>query len=346
MMSGSLYPPIPARRLRHRVQLGVLLVTLGIGIQFFIHVWQAAGDGEITVSRPPGVEGFLPIGGLMGWKLFATTGVWDPFHPAAMVILGFAAVMSLAVRKSFCGWFCPVGTVSEWLWRLGRKMMGKNYRLPFWIDIPLRSLKYLLLLFFLWIIFSMSTMAVVNFLHSPYYQLSDVKMLHFFTRMTPLTAVVLGALIIGSFFIRNFWCRYLCPYGALMGLLAMAGPTRVTRDEKTCTDCRRCTRACPAYLPVHEKRRSISAECIGCMDCTAVCPVADTLSMKTHGLRGRAWSASMLSLFMVVGFIAVVYAARISGHWESRISQDQFRVHLKNIDSPVFTHPGIGEKQR
>jgi polyferredoxin len=68
----------------------------------------------------------------MGWKLFVLTGIWDPVHPAAMVILGFAGLVSLTLRKSFCGWFCPVGTLSEWLWKLGRRIFGRNYRIPVW----------------------------------------------------------------------------------------------------------------------------------------------------------------------------------------------------------------------
>ena len=98
---------------RNWFQLGVFLATIGIGVQFFIYVHQASSNGVITVLRPPGVEGFLPIGALMGWKLFVQTGIWDPVHPAAMVLLGFAGFISLALRKSFCGWFCPVGTLSE-----------------------------------------------------------------------------------------------------------------------------------------------------------------------------------------------------------------------------------------
>ena len=118
---------------------------------------QISGDGPVTIQRPPGVEGFLPIGALMGWKLFLSTGTWDTVHPAAMVIFGFAVLISLMFRKSFCGWFCPVGTVSEWLWKLGRRLAGRNYKLPGWADYPLRGLKYLLLGFFIWIIFSMNS---------------------------------------------------------------------------------------------------------------------------------------------------------------------------------------------
>ena len=143
------------------------------------------------MQRPPGVEGFLPIGALMGWKLLLTTGIWDPVHPAAIVILGFAGLISFLFRKSFCGWFCPVGTLSEWLWKLGAKLFGKNVSFPYWVDYPLRSVKYLLLGFFVWIIFSMDTKAIFEFLQGPYYKLSDVKMLFFFTKMTGLTFVVL-----------------------------------------------------------------------------------------------------------------------------------------------------------
>jgi len=73
--------------IRNWIQLGVFILTLVIGLQFFIYIHQALNHGAITVHRPPGVEGFLTIAALMGWKLFFDIGIWDPVHPAAMVIL-------------------------------------------------------------------------------------------------------------------------------------------------------------------------------------------------------------------------------------------------------------------
>jgi hypothetical protein len=166
-------------RLRNGVQLLVFLITVGIGIQFYVHVHQAFHGVPITVTRPSGVEGFLPVGGLLAWKGFLVTGIWDPDHPAAMVILGFASIISLLLRKSFCGWFCPIGTLSEWLWKTGERLLGRNYRIPQWLDYPLRSLKYLLLGFFFWIVLSMDMNAIRDFLQSPYYKMADVKMLTF-----------------------------------------------------------------------------------------------------------------------------------------------------------------------
>ncbi len=331
--------------LRNSVQLGIFLLTIGIGIHFFIYVLQASGDGTITVSRPAGVEGFLPIGALMGWKLFVLTGVWDPIHPAAMVILGFAGFISFTLRKSFCGWFCPVGTLSEWLWKLGRKFFGKNYRMPVWLDFPLRSLKYLLLGFFVWVIFSMSKLAILAFLQSPYYKMSDVKMLFFFTRMSTTTIVVLTILVLTSLISRNSWCRYLCPYGALMGLLALVSPTRIQRNSDTCINCKLCSEVCPYHLAVDRKDRIISPECNGCMDCTLVCPGGrNTLELKTKGVRKKFWSTAKLAAVIIGLYVGLVYTATITGHWKSSVPEQEFRIRLHEINSPQYTHPGVRGK--
>ena len=325
--------------LRNYVQLGVFLLTVGIGIHFFIYVHQAAGEGAITLSRPAGVEGFLPIGALMGWKLFLLTGKWDPVHPAAMVILGFAGAISLGLRKSFCGWFCPVGTLSEWLWKSGRKLFGRNYQLPPWLDFPLRTLKYLLLAFFVWTIFSMSRLAILAFLQGPYYKMSDVKMLFFFTQMSTITAVALITLALVSLVVRNFWCRYLCPYGALMGLFSLFSPTRVQRNPETCIDCKLCSEVCPYHLTVDRKLRIISPECNGCLDCTLVCPVRNTLELRTVGMSKKVWSVARLGAVIVVLYLGLVCAASITGHWKSSVPEQEFRLRLQEIHLNVYAHP-------
>lgn len=327
--------------IRIYIQLSIFVLTLAVGFQFLLFVNQASQGVPVSISRPPGVEGFLPIGALMAWKALLMAGYWDPIHPAGMVILGFAALVSFLLRKSFCGWFCPVGTISEWVWKAGERLWGKNYRLPQWVDIPLRSIKYILLGFFLWVILTMKTSDILHFLNGPYYKMADVKMLFFFTRISSITGIVLMILTLSSFFFRNPWCRYLCPYGALMGLFALLSPTGVERNSDTCIDCKRCSRACPYDLPVHRKKRIRSAECNGCMRCVLVCPVDDTLKLKTKGLRRHVWSQVSLGLLLVIFFVSLVYAARITGHWKSSLSEEEFKIRLLHIDSPAYRHPSV-----
>lgn len=333
--------------LRNWIQLVVFLITLGLGLQFYLFVQQVAGGAAMTLSRPPGVEGFLPIGALMGWKHFLATGQWDATHPAAMAILAFAGILSFLFRKSFCSWFCPVGTLSEWFWKTGRRLFGRNYQLPAWLDYPLRSLKYGLLFFFTYVIALMAATDIAHFLQSPYYQMADVKMLHFFTRMSQTTAIVLAALVALSVFFRNFWCRYLCPYGALMGILALASPMQIRRNPDACVQCQRCHQVCPAHLRIYQKDRILSPECSGCMDCALVCPVSDTLAMKPPGRLVNNLRVSWAGLLVVTLFLGTVTWAKMSGHWESRLSPRQFRMGLMMIDAAVMQHPSVefGRKQ-
>lgn len=277
----------------------------------------------------------------MGWKRFFATGEWDMVHPAAMVILGFAVLTAFLFRKSFCGWFCPVGTVSEWVWKLGQKYFGKNYRIWKWLDYPLRSLKYLLLGFFLWAVLGMSSAAIEQFLESPYYQISDVKMLHFFTEMSTLTLIVILSLTVLSLVYRNFWCRYLCPYGALLGIFSIISPTRIKRDAASCTNCGICTKVCPSHLPVDKKDTILSAECTGCMDCTLVCPVKNTLKMETAGGISKFPLTPVRMSVIVIGLFLLIYISAIAaGVWNTKLTTEDYRQHISKINSSKYSHPG------
>ena len=68
------------------------------------------GGGKVT--RPPGIEGFLPISSLMSLKYWILTGDFNTIHPAGLVLFIVILLMSLAVKKSFCSWMCPVGLLS------------------------------------------------------------------------------------------------------------------------------------------------------------------------------------------------------------------------------------------
>jgi polyferredoxin len=210
---------------------------------------ETGAPGRIVV-RPAGVEGWLPIAGLMNLKYWLTTGRVPASHPAALFLLVSFLAIAFLFRKAFCSWLCPVGTFSEYLWRAGRQIFGRSFQVPRWLDLPMRSLKYLLLGFFAWAIANMTPDAIERFMHSPYGAVADVRMLNFFRDLGQTAAIVLGALVIASALVQNFWCRYLCPYGALLGLTSLLSPLRIRRSEPACIDCAKCAKACPSALPV------------------------------------------------------------------------------------------------
>jgi len=258
----------------------------------------------------------LPIASLMNLKLFLLTGQVPAVHPAGMFLLLAFIAISLLLRKSFCSWLCPVGTLSELLWKTGRRAFGRNWQLPRWLDLVLRSLKYILLGLFLYVIVTMPVAAIRAFLEGPYGLIADVKMLNFFRHLGLTAAVVLALLVILSVFIPNFWCRFLCPYGALLGLVARFSPVRIRRRAASCIDCAKCARACPSLLPVDRLVTVRSPECTGCYECVAVCPVESTLEMTAARRRFPAWA---MALAMAVIFLGTVGYARWSGHWETNL---------------------------
>jgi len=329
----------PVVRLRRHIQAGFFFWTAFIGTLFALWAFAHMRGKTPPVPRPAGVEGFLPISALMSLRLWLAGGGVHPVHPAALAILLGAMAMSWVVARSFCSHLCPVGAVSEWLGRLGRKLLGKTWELPRLLDIPLRGLKWLLLGFFVWATwFSMSLAQVKAFLDSPYNRVADVKLLLFFAEPSRITVAVLGVLVVASILVRDFWCRYLCPYGALVGVFGRFALWRIRRDPATCTDCRRCTKVCPARLPVHALEVVRSVECTGCQDCVAACPVNGCLRLAGPGKLALRPAHGVLLAFGV--YLAITGAFRLAGHWRGAVTEVEYARRLPEIHSPLYTHVG------
>jgi polyferredoxin len=143
----------------------------------------------------------------------------------------------------------PGWTLSEYLFRIGRKIFRRNFRLPPWLDIPLPSLKYFLLAFFVWAVANMSADSIALFMRGPYGAIVDVRMLNFFRDLGENAAIVLAALLLASLVVQNFWCRYLWPYGALLGITSLFSPLRIVAPNRLASiaqNARRCARPpCP-----------------------------------------------------------------------------------------------------
>ncbi len=331
---------------RRSFQGAFLLLNVWVGTLFYLWVRQFEPGGAPTSStRPAGVEGWLPIAALMNLKYFVLTHRVPSLHPAGMFLLISFLAMSFLFRKAFCSWLCPVGTISEYLWQLGRKLLRRNFSLPRWLDVGLRGLKYLLLAFFVWAVSSMAPGEIAAFMNSPYGVIADVKMLNFFRHLGETGAIVLGVLVVASLFIQNFWCRYLCPYGALLGITALFSPARIRRNPETCIDCAKCAKACPSALPVDKLVTIKSAECTGCLECVAVCPAKDTLNLSLPRIPALVPQAPKMPTWAMAAGIAVLFLgivgfAKTAGYWDSHVPRATYQQLVPNADQARHPMPG------
>ena len=323
---------------RKLIQYLFLATVVLIGIKFTIFVNQLESGMLPTVTRPPGIEAFLPISSLISLKYWLVTGIFNPIHPSGLIIFLMALVTGVLLKRGFCSWVCPFGLLTEYLNRLHKLIFRKNIKVPVLLDYPLRSLKYLLLAFFLWaIVLNMNAAALDHFIYSPYNMVADIKMLYFFTDITPFAFWVLVALVVLSILLRNFWCRYLCPYGALLGALSFLSILKVHRNADTCTTCQKCTRTCPVDIKVHKTTSVISDECHACLQCVAACPEKDTLYMSA-ARRSAILKPLAYAVIVCMLFVGGSLIGRLTGNWQTGISNYEYLFHVKNLAMPFYQH--------
>jgi len=310
--------------LRILVQFCFLAFMLWLGLSFYLFIrYVSSGGVYAPVPRPDGVEGFLPISGLLGLAGWLKGLGINPIHPAAVVIFLTILCVSLLLRRSFCSWICPVATISECSWKTGLKGMRRNLRLPRWLDVALRGLKYLLMAFFVYsIVIAMSAAALSDFIFSDYHKQADVRLLDFFLHISPAALGIILVLTAASVVLRNPFCRYLCPYGALLGLTAMLSPVRVTRDSDRCVSCGACNQACPAHIDVMNQKSVNSPECIGCWRCVSHCRVESALSMRVAGR--FVIPGIVFALLVVLLFWGGTLVGRATGHWHTRLDAAEY----------------------
>ena len=126
-----------SQQVRHTVQFAFLGLNAWLAIEFLMWTRYFESQGQTRyVERPAGVDGWLPIAGLMNLKYFIGTHQVPAIHPAAMVLAVIFLLSSLLLKKTFCSWLCPVGTISEYLWKLGRKFLRRNFTMPLLAGCP------------------------------------------------------------------------------------------------------------------------------------------------------------------------------------------------------------------
>jgi polyferredoxin len=310
--------------MRKIVQMIFLITVIVIGYRFYSFTAMLQAGVIPDLDRPPGVEAFLPISALISLKYFFQTGIINDIHPSGLMIFLFIIVLSLLIKKSFCSYVCPIGFLSEILIKIHLKIFKNGLRVNKFIDYPFRLIKYGLLMFFGHAIFiQMSGDAIKGFLYSPYNKIADIKMLLFFSDISLTAAIIIALLMVFSIFIRNFWCRYLCPYGALLGFLSFLSPFKVRRDKDTCLECGKCDQVCPSSIHISMTVNITSDECFACGKCIDICPADKTLSLSLPGKK-IILKPVIICIIVIFIFSGGDLLARFTGNWQNAISKKDY----------------------
>ncbi|QSX33906.1 4Fe-4S binding protein [Shewanella avicenniae] len=318
-------------QLRDGFQHLLFLALLLVALQYTINTLMLKAGMTPWLARPNVVDAFLPIAGGIELKGISA-GIWDQNHPAAAVMLAVVLLTGLICKRAFCGWACPIGLVGDKLYRLRKRLIKEELMPPAWLDWPLRMVKYLLLAAFIYLVcFSMPTMAIPGYLNGNYHKIADVKMALFFITPGLVTLAAFALILLIVAWRRQGFCRYLCPYGAILGLLSFASPLKIRRNREHCLiesrgmKCDKCTRACPANIIVHTKTTVRSDECQACMRCVAACPKKQALGFGISS--NRSISARSVMLLTLTLLFVLPFAAYLAGYWDSQ-TPEMIRMQL------------------
>jgi polyferredoxin len=294
-------------------------------------------------SYIPDYEAYCPFGGLQALGSFFNINALSCSMTTMQIMMGIMLMLgAILFSKLFCGYICPLGTLSELIGRAGDKLKIR-INVPESADGSLRAMKYMLL--FATFYFTLNSGELFCRKFDPYYAAmtgfgSDVVILY--------ALIALVVLIAGSLIFRLFWCRYLCPFGAMTNifryfwwfagitfiyivLIALkvkiplyipliayttAGyvlevvkmknvkpsPVYISRNEETCTSCNLCSVKCPQEIEVAAMKKVTHIDCNLCGDCLQVCPEKDTLQINRRKMN---WLPGLvLGLLIIAGFTA------------------------------------------
>jgi polyferredoxin len=173
--------------------------------------------------------------------------------------------------------------VQEWVGKLGKKIFRRRYNhfVPAKLDNVLRYLRYGVLA---WVVYVTATTGTLIFeAYDPYFALFN-----FWSMEVAWSALaILGVTLILSVFVERPWCKYACPYGAVLGITNLFRVFSIKRSELTCKADGACSIMCPMNIPVDTKKTVRDHQCISCLECTseAICPVAKTVLFTSGGVK-------------------------------------------------------------
>ena len=304
-------------------------------------------------------ERYCPFGGISSFFSKLNNGSMACNMSETQVFLGLVLLVGAGfIGKLFCSYVCPIGSVTEWIGKLGEKLKIRK-ELPKSLDRYFRVLKYALL--FITVYFTMTESELFCKTYDPYFAtvnlFNNADLILFYA--IPAFIITVG----GALLFRLFWCKYLCPLGAmtnifmnlafvipvvvlffvanyfgaglsyvwLLGGLVLVGlineigfmksfwlPIPKVKRSDTCSNCGFCDSKCPQGIDVSAEPVVKHIDCNLCTDCVYSCPKKNVLTIN------KSSKLKYIAPIMVVVLIALSFG--VANYFEFKTISERWGV--------------------
>ena len=278
------------------------------------------------------------------------------FLEAIPSLIEFITLMLLTavMGRWFCGWLCAFGAYNDLVYFISKKVFKTRFRVDEKVDSILKYAKYVVLVFIAIISWTMGSSILES--TSPwdaFGQITDVSTI-FSSLLIGLILLIL--ITIGAAFIERFFCRYLCPLGAVFSIISKIGIVKINKPKADCGKCRACTMNCSMGLNLYKVDGVRGGDCINCLKCTEVCP-RNNANVNVLGqdvdqnLAGSVAMAAMLGVYGLTNFgaDALTKSGMISNQTEissSAVVGNSASNGTLQYKDGTYTGSGIGFKGR
>jgi Polyferredoxin len=277
------------------------------------------------------IPGFY-INAFNGIKQTYISIIHNNFHILSLLpqIIEAVAIVPVTIflGRFFCGWMCAFGTFGDAINLVSQKLFKTKFRVSESSDKALKYIKYFILAFLVTVVWSFGTKTFSS--ANPWDVFGIIatvgKAPDFGYALSVLTPgfIIFVVIVVGSFFVERFFCRYLCPLGAFFSVTSIVRPVRIIKPHEKCGNCRICTQNCAMGIPLYKKDSVNSGECINCFKCISVCPRKNvSLAVADEDLRPVVAGAMAVTIMTGMYYAGplVANSADIATHSNISVSQ-------------------------
>lgn len=208
-------------------------------------------------------------------------------------------LLTTILGRFFCGWMCSFGTMSDFLYYVNKKLFKRKLEITITtkIDYFLKKFKYIILLFIFVLFWTFNFKSSTNL--DPWTSFANLIAIPPKLTSINIGFILLLLIIIGDFLIERFFCRYLCPLGAIFSLISKLSIFKIKKPSSECGNCRACSVHCSMKIKLYQVDKVTDGNCISCYKCISVCPKknANIAASKTTINVFLASAISILAFF-------------------------------------------------